>query len=343
MTLRSLGVHFLPGWMTLDDAPVGGFSGIDFDETSGRWVLVTDDRSSDAPARAYDAVIEVGESGFGEVSLTGTIIFRQADGNSYPTIEEPGVTPDLESLRIDPRNGHLWIASEGNPSLGAPPELAEHDADGAFVRAFPLPERFHFTEDGSRGPRPNLTVEGMCFAADGESLWVSMEGPLLQDSDVPTTDAGASVRFLQCDRDGNELREIVYVTDPVVRSSSGQVVAGVSEILAIDDDRLLVLERQAVERLFGVPDFTVRLYEASLVGATDVRAVDALPEATYTPVTKRLLADLGQLGIGLVTNFEGICWGPRLANGHRSLVLVADNNHVTILPSQLLALDAEDL
>lgn len=127
----------------------------------------------------------------------------------------------------------------------------------------------------------------------------------------------------------------------LARSSSGQTVAGVSEILAIDDARLLVLERQAVER-FGVLDFTVRSCEAVLTGATDVRTVDALPGATYTPVTKRLLADLGKLGIGLVTNFEGICWGPRLANGHRSLMLVtADNNHVTILPSQLLALDAE--
>lgn len=67
-TLTSLGVHFLPGWMTLDDAPVGGLSGIDFDEAFGRWVLVTDDRSSEFPARAYDAAIEVGESGFGDVS-----------------------------------------------------------------------------------------------------------------------------------------------------------------------------------------------------------------------------------------------------------------------------------
>ena len=342
-SLTSLGVHFLPGWQTFDGAPVGGLSGIDFDPGSGRWVLVTDDRASDFPARAYDAAIAVNERGFGEVALTGTVTFRQADGAPYPTIAEPGATPDIESIRMDPANGHLWFASEGNPAYSVPPELVENDAGGAFIRALPLPERFHLTEDGQRGPRANLTVEGMCFAADDASIWASMEGPLVQDGVLPTLDAGAPVRFIQFDRDGTILREVVYDLDPLVRASDSLEVAGVSEILAIDDERLLVLERQAANRLFGIPDFTVRLYEATVTGATDVQGIDALVGADYIPVTKRLLADLGQLGVGIVTNFEGICWGPVLASGHRSLVLIADNNQVRMLPSQLLALDAGDL
>lgn len=341
--LTSIGVSFLPGWQTLDGAPVGGLSGIDFDPESGRWVIVTDDRSSDVPARAYDASIAVDEGGFGEVSLTGTIMFRQADGAVYPTVAEPGVTPDIESIRIDPANGHLWFASEGNPALGSPPELVENDTEGHFIRSLPLPERFHFSDDATRGARPNLTTEGMCFAADGASIWVSIEGPLLQDGALPTAESGAPVRFIQLDRDGNSLREVAYELDPLARASDSVAVAGVSEIVAIDDDRLLVLERQAIDRLFGIPDFTVRLYEATLPGATDVQEIDALAGADYTPVTKLLLADLGELGIGIVTNFEGICWGPQLANGHRSLVLNADNNQVRVLPSQLLALDAGDL
>ncbi|MGC4104763.1 MAG: esterase-like activity of phytase family protein [Thermomicrobiales bacterium] len=335
-----LGVHFLPGSMTFAGAPVGDLSGIDFDPESGRWVIVTDDRSSDFPARAYDATITVSEQGFGEVALTGTITFRQADGVPWPTIAEPGATPDIESIRIDPANGHLWFASEGNPTFAVPPELVENDAAGAFIRSWPLPERFHVTQDDERGSRPNLAAEGMCFSADGASIWVSMEGPLVQDGDVPTVEAGAPVRFLQLDRDGAPLREVAYDLDPLARSSDSSEIAGVSEILAIDDDRLLVLERQAIDRLFGIPDFTVRLYEADLTGATDIREVDALMGAEYAPVRKQLLVDLGQLGIGIVTNFEGICWGPTLANGHRSLVLIADNNQVRMLPSQLLVLDA---
>ena len=338
-----LGVSFVPGWTTLDGAPVGGLSGIDFDPDSGRWVIVTDDRSSAYPARAYDAASTLSEAGIDDVSLTGTITFTEAGGRPYPTIDEPGATPDIETIRIDPANGHLWFASEGNPAFSVPPSLVENDADGAFVRTLPLPARFALSEDGASGARPNLTAEGMCFAADGNAIWVSMEGPLVQDGGLPTVEAGSPVRFIELDRDGNALREVVYPLDPLVRPSDSLEVAGVSEILAIDHERLLVLERQAAGRLFGIPDFTVRLYEATLADATDVRELDALEGADYTPVTKRLLADLGQLGIGIVTNFEGICWGPRLANGHRSLALVADNNQVRLLPSQLLALDAGDL
>lgn len=339
----SLGVSFVPGWKTLDGAPVGGLSGIDFDPDDGRWVIVTDDRSSDYPARAYEAAIDVSERGFGEVALTATITFTEADGTPYPTVAEPGATPDIETVRIDPATGHLWFASEGNPAFSVPPALVENDRSGAFVRSLPLPARFQLSEDGGPGARPNLTVEGMGFAADGASIWVSMEGPLVQDGDLPTVDVGAPVRFLALDRDGRVLREVVYPLDPLVRASDALEVAGVSEILAIDADRLLVLERQAASRLFGIPDFSVRLYEATLTGATDVQGLDTLTGADYVPVTKRLLADLGQLGIGIVTNFEGICWGPVLANGHRSLVLIADNNQVRLLPSQLLALDAGDL
>lgn len=339
----SLGVSFVPGWKTLDGAPVGGLSGIDFTPDDGRWVIVTDDRSSAFPPRAYDATIDVSERGVGEVALTGTVVFTEADGTPYPTIAEPGATPDIETVRIDPATGHLWFASEGNPTFSVPPALVENDPSGAFIRSLPLPARFQLSEDGGPGARPNLTVEGMCFAADGASIWVSMEGPLVQDGDLPTVDAGAPVRFLALDRDGRVLREVVYALDPLARASDALEIAGVSEILAIDADRLLVLERQAASRLFGIPDFTVRLYEATLTGATDVQGLDTLAGADYVPVTKRLLADLGQLGIGIVTNFEGICWGPVLANGHRSLVLIADNNQVRLLPSQVLALDAGDL
>lgn len=340
ISLTALGVHFLSGSTTVGGVPVGGLSGIDFDPDSGRWVLASDSREQRIPVHAFDAAIDVGEGGFGSVAVAEAIVFRQADGSPYPTIDQPGVTPDIESIRIDPANGHLWVVLEGVQSLGAPPELIEHDRDGAFVRSFPLPERFHFAEDERSGPRPNRAAEGMTFAADGATVWVAMEGPLIQDGDGPTVDAGAPVRLVQLDRTGNQLREVVYEVDPLARSSDGEAIGGVSEILAIDDERLLVLERQSAPRLFGIPDFTVRLYEATLTGATDVREVDALPGASWTPVPKRLLLDLGKAGIGMVTNVEGICWGPRLANGHRSLVLIADNNDVRLLPSQLLALDA---
>jgi len=40
-----------------------------------------------------------------------------------------------------------------------------------------------------------------------------------------------------------------------------------------------------------------------------------------------------------VRTLEGMSWGPRLANGHRSLALVADNDFIPGENTQLLVFD----
>lgn len=55
-------------------------------------------------------------------------------------------------------------------------------------------------------------------------------------------------------------------------------------------------------------------------------------------MTKTLLLDLSSLGISL-DNIEGASWGPVLPNGHRSLVLVSDNNFNPAQFTQFLAFE----
>ncbi|MDB5845384.1 MAG: hypothetical protein JWP79_2694, partial [Polaromonas sp.] len=40
-----------------------------------------------------------------------------------------------------------------------------------------------------------------------------------------------------------------------------------------------------------------------------------------------------------IDNIEGMAWGPRLPNGHRTLVLVADNNFADNQMTQLMAFE----
>jgi hypothetical protein len=69
-----------------------------------------------------------------------------------------------------------------------------------------------------------------------------------------------------------------------------------------------------------------------LDGASDVASVDSLATAEgVTPVRKRLLLDLGDLAglsprLSSLDNFEGLAFGPRLADGSASLLLVSDDN-----------------
>ena len=75
----------------------------------------------------------------------------------------------------------------------------------------------------------------------------------------------------------------------------------------------------------------------SLRGATDVNGLDRLQDAPrqIRPVHKRLLLDLGELGIPL-DNVEGLTFGPPLRDGRRSLVLVSDNNFAATQFTQFL-------
>jgi hypothetical protein len=57
-------------------------------------------------------------------------------------------------------------------------------------------------------------------------------------------------------------------------------------------------------------------------------------------MSRQLLLELPIPFIGLLLdNIEAIAWGPVLANGNRSLILVSDNNFSRLQTTQFLALE----
>jgi len=107
----------------------------------------------------------------------------------------------------------------------------------------------------------------------------------------------------------------------------------------VDDHRFLVLERSGVQGSDDLYRMYIRLYEIDTEGATDVSGMASLASGGFTPVRKRLVLNLNTLGLRTVDNIEGMAWGPRLANGHRSLVMVSDNNFNDTQISQFLAFE----
>ena len=112
-----------------------------------------------------------------------------------------------------------------------------------------------------------------------------------------------------------------------------------SEILAVNDHQVLVVERAGVEHADGVYSNHVRIYAMDTAGATDIQAIAALAGAKYVPARKRLLLDLEKIGLPRVDNIEGISWGPRLENGRRSLVMISDDNFNAQQVTQILAFE----
>jgi hypothetical protein len=303
--------------------------------------MESDDRSAINPARFYTARMDYDGAGFRSVTVTGVHLFRQADGSNYPGVKEfdlqrKGEVPDIEAIRVDPLDGSIWYASEGDRKRGLDPFVRHAQRDGAYLATMPLPAMFRMSREET-GPRDNLAFEGLSFAVDGKSLWASMEAPLYQDGSLPSVSAGALARISRFTRSGELLAQYAYPLDAIPAAPGPGKAAdnGVSEILAVSRHTLLVLERSAVQDAEGAYRNYVRVYEMDTAGASDVRGVASLAGAGYRPAAKRLLLDLGTLGIR-IDNLEALSWGRRLANGHDTLMIVSDDNFSKTQVTQFL-------
>ncbi len=341
-SMRLIGEQRLPWRVQFHGTMVGGLSGIDYDATRGDWVMISDDRSEHNPARYYRARLSYDEKSFKSVELTSVVTLLQPDGKAYPSRENfkrhGGVVPDLEAIRVDPRDATIWYTSEGDVPAGLPPFVRHGAADGSFLWEMPLPDMFDVPADGKSGPRNNQSFEGLSFAPDGNSLWVSMEGPMIQDGALPDPRTGAVNRITRFARDGKVLGQYAYPLEaiPAAPGKGKYADNGISEILALSDTRVLVMERSGVQADDGTYQDFVRIYEISTDGASDIQNLATLNGASYTMLKKRLVLDVNQLKMPRVDNLEGISLGPALANGHASLVLISDDNFGKDQVTQLL-------
>jgi len=127
---------------------------------------------------------------------------------------------------------------------------------------------------------------------------------------------------------------------------------GTCEILAINDHKFLVLERDNRSNLQSPPQAPTRkkIYKIDLTGATDVSGVESLPAgalpATIVPVGKSLFFDLLDAAFNLAPTIaekiEGLAWGPDLEDGRHVLYVVSDNDLNPNLATQIysFAVDA---
>lgn len=318
---------------------LGGISGIDYDAAADQWLLISDDRSEQAPARFYAARISITDKGIGQIEIQSQHALRRPDGTPFARYASGSEPSDAEALRIDPcRPASLVWASEGDQPRGFGPRVRRATRDGSFEADVALPANLSMTADGLSGPRANSSFEGLAFEPDGRALWVAMEAPLVQDGELPTPTESALVRFTRLPR-GGRAQQFAYPVEPIAHAGSGgqrRHDNGVSEILAIDAQTLLVVERNGHETAEGVFGFDIRLYLASTQGATEVQDLPSLRGQAVQSMAKRLLLKLADAGLGTVDNIEAAAWGPRLADGRASLLLMSDDNFSPQQRTQLL-------
>lgn len=341
--LRLIGEARLPHKLQFQGTTVGGLSGIDFDPVSGVYYLLSDDRSSINPARFYTARIPLSTDKLGEVELLGVTTLRQADGSAYPANGQGRQVPDPEAIRWHAPSQTLLWTTEGNAITLAQPALRQIRPDGTHLRDFALPAMFDFGL--LTGPRINKTLEGLAITPDGRHAWIAMEAALRQDGPEPTPQApGGPCRFTQIDiASGEIVRQIAYIPDAIPRAPippSADADNGVVEVLMLDAHRMLVLERAYMAGLEDRTRNSMRLYLMDTRQATDTLGVTALKPGNHTPATKTLVADFANFPVlTKLDNAEGMCWGPKLQNGNRTLLFVSDDNFNPRQITQFLAFE----
>jgi len=313
---------------------IGGLSGIDYDAKNDRYFLICDDRSAINPARFYTVKLILGKNGIDSVQWLTAQSLLQANGKPYPSSKvDPAKTPDPEAIRYNASMNQLVWTSEGErivrdkETVLANPAITRISLNGQYLDTLPLPENLQMRAT-EKGPRQNGVLEGLTFDKDFKTLYVNVEEPLYEDGPrADLTPNKAWIRIYQYDLKLNKnTAQYAYLLDPVAYPATPATafkINGVPDIYAIGNNKLLVMERSFST---GRLPSTIKIFEVDLTGAEDIsKNVSLIASPPAKPLNKKLLLNMDSLGI-YVDNVEGMTFGPVLPNGHKTLVMVADNN-----------------
>ena len=318
MPLSFIGQSSFNSTETFEGTTVGGLSGITYDAANNTYYAISDSRNNgNGSVRFYSLTVDLsGLSAGTPEAVNFTDVTFLTDPNGTPFAAN---VSDTEGIAFT-SDGNVFISSEGVfGSAIAQPFVNRFDVStGIQNQTLAVPEKYTASADTTFGIRDNRGFEGLTITPDQQFLFTATENALEQDGAPSSFNAGSACRILSYNLTTNSAgAEYLYNTDNAT---------GISEILAIDENTLLVMERSVVNLLPSL-----KLYQVSLAGATDISGFDDIDNAPgITPVQKTLVADLrspefSSLGF-TPDNFEGMTFGPTQADGSRSLLLISDNS-----------------
>ena len=238
---------------------------------------------------------------------------------------------DFESVAWDDANRWVWIGDELDGSI-----RAFHPTTGKRVKEVDVPAVYDAF-------RYNRSFESLSIRTGGLEMWTCNEdalcrsdavnkiGPPVDDGPRTTREHGSTVRIQKFARatpqaDWKPAGQWAYRTDPIGgKNFANKARCGVSEMCCLDDGTVLVLEREMSVKGGGflpVPSFRCRIYQVDFAGATDVSGNSSLNGVPFKPVDKKLVF-AQNTGFAM---YEGLCLGPLLADGTRSLLMISDGD-----------------
>ena len=198
---------------------------------------------------------------------------------------------------------------------------------------------------------PNYNFESLAFDSVRQYLWTIPESTLRKDGLPATPKNGLAnqLRLMRLDwgkmkenRNKEEYSEQVsskknsrymtpyaYLMDqPSTHKKADIYVMGVSELCALPDGQLLVLEREAFIPKIKIGAFCkCKLYLINPLNSEEFSMKENF--SSDTPFLKKRLLAEWKTGLSLskrsFANYEGMCLGPKLEDGSQVVILLSDS------------------
>ena len=270
----------------------GEYSGITW-LADNRYVVVDDNRKGGG---ILFFTIPIDSYGY-----VGDVSMRPAAG----TADAEGKKRDTEGVAYVPSFGTLYVTSEKNQ------EILEYDLGGHETgKSLRIPDDLSV-----KSISDNRGFEALSYNESTGLFWTTTESPLKKDTFLP-----GILRLQSFTTDGTPAERYLYQTDTPLQTLANTVayVFGVPTLAALDDGRLLVLEREVY-----VPKGSLWFKLQNAFTEMNLYLVDPVHD-TAGILRKSLLCSFRTGALDLA-NFEGMCLGPTLPDGSRCLVLIADS------------------
>ena len=198
---------------------------------------------------------------------------------------------------------------------------------------------------------PNYNFESLAFDSVHQYLWTIPESTLRKDGQPATPQNGLAnqLRLMRLDwgkmkenrnkeeyseqvsskKDSRYMTPYAYQMDqPSTHKKADIYVMGVSELCALPDGQLLVLEREAFIPKIKIGAFCkCKLYQINPLNSEEFSMKENF--SSDTPFLKKRLLAEWKTGLSLskrsFANYEGMCLGPMLEDGSQVVILLSDS------------------
>ena len=274
--------------------PAGNYSGITW--IGGDRYAVVNDKSQTAGFHLMTIRVD---------DRTGDIKGVRAD--SFVTSRQPN--RDEEGVCYVPQTNTVFVSGEADG------QIIEYDINGQLTgRRLNIPNVFRFAHS-------NGGFEALTYNAVTHRFWTTSENTLKLDGKEPDIKRKIPnlLRFQSFDDNLQPRKQYWYLSDSsAVQDEEGKCILGVSGLAALDDGRIVVLEREVRKTSHNIGSFVhVKLY---VVNPSQQQAGDLLQKQLLTEFRTKI-----NLTRRSFANYEGICVGPTLTDGRHLLLLVADS------------------